>query len=168
MRLTALISVLLIYRIASLKTAIQSLRRSTVSFALLPRKASTGSSSREVENIENLKNLTLWLHNETLVLVNFIEVDGLISPTNLGNYLKWTAGRTSTVNSVKGASAIIRKKSKEEEEVKEVESVDEQLKKMETAANANRSEWEAQLKAKLGTWNTSDGCWESHRIRNIN
>jgi hypothetical protein len=28
--------------------------------------------------------------------------------------------------------------------------VDEQLKKLETAANANRSEWEAQLKAKLG------------------
>jgi hypothetical protein len=51
---------------------------------------------------------------------------------------------------VKGASPIIRKRAKEEEEVKEVESVDEQLKKMETAANANRSEWEAQLKAKLG------------------
>ena len=30
--------------------------------------------------------------------------------------------------------------------------MEEQLKKMETAANANRSEWEAQLKAKLDEW----------------
>ena len=59
---------------------------------------------------------------------------------------------------MKGASPIIRKRVKEEEEVKEVESVDEQLKKMETAANANRSEWEAQLKAKLGNEKTSHGC----------
>jgi hypothetical protein len=75
---------------------------------------------------------------------------GLIKLTALDDNFWWTAGRTSTVNPVKGASPIIRKRVKEEEQVKEVESVDEQLKKMETAANANRSEWEAQLKAKLG------------------
>ena len=59
---------------------------------------------------------------------------------------------------MKRASPIIRKNSKEEGEIKEVESVDEQLKKMETAANANRSEWEAQLKAKLGNEKTTHGC----------
>ena len=49
--------------------------------------------------------------------------------------------------------------------MKDVESVDEQLKKMETAANANRSEWEAQLKAKLGNYKTSDGCYEIVQIQ---
>lgn len=83
----------------------------------------------------------------------------LIALIVLADHSWWTAGRISTVNPVKGASPIIRKKSKEEEEVKEVESVDEQLKKMETAANANRSEWEAQLKAKLGNLKTGYGCW---------
>lgn len=45
---------------------------------------------------------------------------------------------------------ITKKKPVEEEVEKEVESVDDQLKQLETAVNANRAEWEAQLKAKLG------------------
>jgi hypothetical protein len=60
------------------------------------------------------------------------------------------AGKVSTNIVVKKTSKIVRKAEIVEKD--EVESTDEQLKNLETAANANRFEWEAQLKAKLDEW----------------
>lgn len=59
-----------------------------------------------------------------------------------------SAGKISTNIVVKKVSKIVRKAEVVEKD--EEKSIDEQLKDLETAANANRLEWEAQLKAKLG------------------
>ena len=62
----------------------------------------------------------------------------------------FTAGKISTIATVKRASSLTKKQPVQDDSEKEVESVNEQLKQLETAVNANRAEWEAQLKAKLG------------------
>ena len=142
MKAFLLLSILLIYRTQSFTLHTndysRSCRQSFASYALLPgRKLLKSSSASQGEYLPVL----------------MVRMDVCIPPLYCSSQIQisyFTAGKISTIATVKRASSLIKKQPVEDDSEKEVESVNEQLKQLETAVNANRAEWEAQLKAKLG------------------